>query len=175
MCLDNIHTRQASASDPERIGDMLAVAYATVMQRMPRSDAASFAGNLPRAVARYASRGVWLLAEQRTELAGAVAFFAPGSTSHPLYQGNVAHIQLLGVAPACARRGAGQALMAKCLSMARTSGASELLLQTSELMPEARRLYERLGFIVRAELPPVWGAPTYLLAKSDVQDFHVER
>jgi ribosomal protein S18 acetylase RimI-like enzyme len=172
---DSVLARQASAADAERIGDMLAVAYEPVMQRMPSSDAASFAGNLPGAVARYASRGVWLLAEQRAELVGAVAFFAPGSTTHPLYQGNVAHIQLLGVVPGWARKGVAQALMAECLSMTRTSGASELLLQTSELMPEARRLYERLGFILRNELPPVWGAPTYLLAKGDVQAFHVER
>lgn len=66
---DNMHVRQASAADAKRIGDMLAAAYEPVMQRMPSSDAASFAGNLPGAVARYASRGVWLLAEQRTELA----------------------------------------------------------------------------------------------------------
>lgn len=172
---DNMHVRQASAADAERIGDMLAAAYERVMQRMPSGDAASFAENLPGAVARYASRGVWLLAEQQAELVGAVAFFAPGSTAHPLYQGNVAHIQLLGVVPGCARKGVARVLMAECLSMTRASGASELLLQTSELMPEARRLYERLGFILRKELPPVWGTPTCLFAKSVVEAFHVER
>ncbi len=155
--------RKAEASDQECIARIVVVAYESVMQRMARADAAAFAERLPGAVTRYASGGVWLLAEQ-SEPAGAVAFFAPGSTQHPLFQGNVAHIQLLGVLPSKTRCGVGRALMAECLSMASTSGASELLLQTSELMPEARGLYERIGFTVRKELPPVWGAPTYLYA-----------
>lgn len=161
-----MHVRQASSVDHEEISHILAAAYAPVMLRMPGSDAAAFAASLPGAVSRYALGGTWLLAE-RAEPVGAVAFFASGSTKHPLFQGNVAHIQLLGVMPGQTRTGVAQALMAECLSMASTSGASEFLLQTSELMPEARRLYERLGFTVRKELQPVWGAPTYLYAKSE--------
>ena len=157
--------RLADAPDHECIGRILGIAYESVMQRMASVDAAAFAERLPDAVTRYASGGVWLLAEQ-AEPVGAVAFFAPGTTKHPLFQGNVAHIQLLGVLPAQTRSGVGRALMAECLSMASTSGASELLLQTSELMHEARRLYESLGFTIREELPPVWGAPTYLYAQS---------
>ena len=155
--------RKADVSDHECISRMLAIAYGSVMQRMAGPDAATFGESLPGAVTRYAGGGVWLLAEQ-AEPVGAVAFFAPASTKHPLFQGNVAHIQLLGVVPDRTGRGVGRALMTECLSMASASGASELLLQTSELMPEARRLYERLGFTIRHELPPVWGAPTYLYA-----------
>ena len=162
---DTTLVRRASPAEAARIGDVLAAAYGPVMQRLPNGDAASFAANLPGTVARYASSGIWLLAGQQAAPVGAVAFFEPGSTKHPLYQGNAAHIQLLGVVPGCTRGGIAQALMAECLSMARRSGALELLLQTSEFMPEARRLYERLGFTHRKELPPIWGAPTYLLAK----------
>ena len=58
-------------------------------------------------------------------------------------------------------------LMEHCLALARRDGAIEFLLQTSELMPEARRLYNSLGFSVRETLPPVWGQPSYLYAKSE--------
>jgi ribosomal protein S18 acetylase RimI-like enzyme len=131
---------------------------------MSSTDAADFEARIPGAVSRYASAGIWLIAEQG-EPVGAVAFFAPGSTEHPLFKGNVAHIQLLGVLPSKARSGVARALLEECLSLASTSGASELHLQTSEFMIEAKNLYERLGFTARKELPPVWGAPTFLYAK----------
>jgi ribosomal protein S18 acetylase RimI-like enzyme len=159
-----MHICQASSLDHHCIGRILASAFELVMQRMESADAAAFVGRLPGAVTRYANGGVWLLAQQAAPV-GAVAYFAPGTTAHPLFQGNVAHIQLLGVLPAATRNGAGRALVEECLSMASLSGASELLLQTSELMPEARRLYEQLGFTIRESLPPVWGAPTYLYAQ----------
>jgi ribosomal protein S18 acetylase RimI-like enzyme len=158
-----LRIRKAGASDHAYIGRILVNAYESVMQRMASTDAAAFAQRLPGAVTRYANGGVWLLAEQ-SEPVGAVAFFAPGTTTHPLFQGNVSHIQLLGVLPDQTRRGVGSALVAECLSMASAAGASELLLQTSELMPEARRLYERIGFTIRKELTAVWGAPAYLYA-----------
>lgn len=162
-----MHIRQATATESDCIGKILAVAYEPVMRRMTNAEAAAFAGSLPGAVARYGNSGTWLLAERQDKPVGAVAFFAPGSTTHPLFQGNVAHVQLLGVVPGQTHSGIAQSLMAECFSMGANSGASELLLQTSELMPEARRLYERLGFKLRKQLPPVWGAPTYLYAKSE--------
>jgi ribosomal protein S18 acetylase RimI-like enzyme len=143
---------------------MLVAAFGSATQRMATTDAADFTTRLPDAVARYGATGIWLLAE-RVEPVGAVAFFGPGTTQHPLFQGNTAHIQLLGVLPVHTRSGVAHSLMAECLSRTLASGASELLLQTSEFMPEARRLYERLGFTLRRELPPVWGAPSYLYGK----------
>jgi ribosomal protein S18 acetylase RimI-like enzyme len=157
--------RQAENSDQERIGHILLTAYEPVLKRMSSTEASDFVLRIPGAVSQYASAGIWLIAEQ-DEPIGAVAFFAPGSTKHPLFQGNVAHIQLLGVLPSKARSGVARALLEECLSLTSTSGASELQLQTSELMLEAKNLYESLGFKTRKELPPVWGAPTFLYAKS---------
>ncbi|CAD2243151.1 GNAT family N-acetyltransferase [Xanthomonas arboricola] len=162
-----MHIRQATATRHECIGKILAAAYGPVMQRMTNADATAFAESLSNTVVRYGSSGTWLLAELLDQPVGAVAFFPPGSTKHPLFQGSFAHIQLLGVVPGQTRGGIAQSLMAECFRMAANSGASALLLQTSELMPEARRLYERLGFNLRRQLPPVWGAPTYLYAKSE--------
>jgi ribosomal protein S18 acetylase RimI-like enzyme len=160
-----MHLRIATADDHGAITTLLDSAYARIFERLPASDATPFRAGLPAAVARYSIGGTWLLAESGGKFAGAVAFFPPRSTNHPVFQGNVAHIQLLGVAASSSRSGIGKALMEKCLSLAKSAEASELLLQTSHHMTEARSLYERLGFTVRRELQQVWGAPTYLYAK----------
>jgi ribosomal protein S18 acetylase RimI-like enzyme len=160
-----MRVRSASEVDLPSIALCLGAAYRPVIARMPQRDAEAFVPGLPLAVERYAARGTWLLVELQSQIVGAVAFFGPGTTNHPLFQGNVAHIQLLGVAPSQARRGVGRALVQECIATAQALGADELLLQTSQLMLEARSLYERLGFVVRQELQPVWEAPTYLYAR----------
>lgn len=55
-------------------------------------------------------------------------------------------IRLLGVAQSARGRGIGELLTRHSLRLARIRGASQLSLETSPLMPAARRLYERLGF-----------------------------
>ena len=157
--------RRAAVEDYDSIGHVLRGAYERVLHRMAPDDAEVFSAGLTGAVPRYAGKGTWLVAEVSSELAGVVAFFGPASTQHPLFQGNVAHIQLLGVGPDHERRGVAKALMNECMRAAANSKATELLLQTSVLMPEARSLYERLGFQLTKELPPVWGEPAYLYAK----------
>ncbi|MEO7117108.1 MAG: GNAT family N-acetyltransferase [Caldimonas sp.] len=161
-----MHVRTAGIGDFSAIEKLLLNAYEPVLQRLPEADAMSLASSFPSAVSRYAERGTWLVAERDSELHGCVAFFEPGSTPHLLFQGNVAHIQLLGVARAHIRTGVGRALMKYCFVLAKAARAEELLLQTSEHMPEARRLYESLGFVVKEELHHVWGAPTFLYAKA---------
>jgi ribosomal protein S18 acetylase RimI-like enzyme len=152
-----MRVRSAAEEDLAYIAPCLRTAYHAVIARMPQRDAEAFTAGLPAAVERYAARGTWLLAELEGQVVGAVAFFAPGTTK--------AHIQLLGVGPSHARRGVGRALVQECIATARALRAEELLLQTSQLMLEARRFYERLGFVVRQELEPIWEAPTYLYAK----------
>ncbi len=163
----HMDVRPAADAESDIVDALLAAAYAGVIARMPAEDGRAFAAVLPSARAKYAEHGTWLVAISEEGICGCVAYFAPNSTQHPLFTGNSAHIQLLGVAPARRAAGIGRMLMERCLAMAKADGAADLLLQTSELMPEARRLYESLGFEVRATLPPVWGHPTYLYAKGE--------
>jgi len=139
-----MRTRAATISDFSAIEKLLLNAYEPVLQRLPEADAKSFASSFPAAVSRYAERGTWFVAEKDSQLYGCVAFFKPRATPHPLFQGNAAHVQLLAVARAHTRAGVGQALMKHCSVLAKAARAEELLLQTSEHMPEARRLYESL-------------------------------
>jgi ribosomal protein S18 acetylase RimI-like enzyme len=141
-------------------------AYAPVLARLPAEDANAWSRGFGDAIQKYAEKGHWYVARDGSDLLGGVAFFEPGSTLHPLFQGPVAHVQLLGVATGQTRRGVGRALMTHCLALATASGAQKMLLQTSNYMTEARHLYESLGFAVERVLPEVWGAPTYLYAKA---------
>jgi GNAT superfamily N-acetyltransferase len=155
--------RAATPDNSSDLDALLATAYAPVMARMQAGYSVVFAELLPKARARYAEQGVWFVAESGAELLGCVAYFKPGAIQHPHFQ-DKAHIQLLGVAPANTRKGVGRRLMAHCQMLAKQDGANEFLLQTSELMPEARGLYESMGLTVRGHLPMVWGKPTYLYA-----------
>lgn len=140
-------------------------AYAPVLARLPAEDAKAWSLSFGDAIQKYAEKGRWYGARNASDWLGCVAHFEPFSTSHPLFQGPVAHIQMLGVASTQTRCGVGRALMTHCLALAAASGAQKLLLQTSAHMAQARYLYESLGFAVEQTLPEVWGAPTYLYAK----------
>jgi ribosomal protein S18 acetylase RimI-like enzyme len=54
----------------------------------------------------------------------------------------------LGVAPAHRQRGIGTALLAAVVDLAREHGAGALSLSVSERNHRARRLYDRIGFVV---------------------------
>lgn len=58
-----------------------------------------------------------------------------------------AEIRLVGVGAAARGRGAGEALTRECIHRARQAGRSRVVLATLPSMKEARRLYERLGFV----------------------------
>lgn len=169
-----MHVRPATDKEHHGIDVLLANSYGPVMARLPAQDARDFAAMLPKARARYAEKGLWIVATLEGVMVGCVAYFGPGVIQHPLFECDSAHIQLLGVAPANTKSGVGRALVKHCVALAADDGAREMLLQTSELMPEARRLYLRLGFMMRKELPPMWGNLTYLCVK-EVPDTSLEK
>jgi ribosomal protein S18 acetylase RimI-like enzyme len=55
-------------------------------------------------------------------------------------------IRLLGVDPKFGRTGAGRALTNACIQLARNKEHSCVVLHTTEVMKDARALYEKLGF-----------------------------
>lgn len=160
-----VQIRDVSETEHPALQALLRSAYKAVLARLSAEDAETFSQSFEPAIAKYAARGTWLAMVREESLAGCVAYFKPFATKHPLFQGNCAHVQLLGVSPEETRKQIGRGLMLHCMSRAKTDGANQMLLQTSELMPEARRLYESLGFSIRQPLPSVWGQPTYLYGR----------
>lgn len=64
------------------------------------------------------------------------------------FDGDVAQVMTLGVAPAAQRRGVGTALLAALLDQARDLGAAAVLLEVRVDNAAALALYERHGFVV---------------------------
>ncbi|MDP9458143.1 MAG: GNAT family N-acetyltransferase [Actinomycetota bacterium] len=70
----------------------------------------------------------------------------------------------MAVSPANRGEGLGEALMKECLRRAGANGAAEVGVQTSELMVAARPMYERMEFVRREELPPMFGVRYWSLS-----------
>lgn len=77
-------------------------------------------------------------------LAGEVGFAYLTLRPSPYYDGSVAMLEELYVAPAHRNRGIGTALMARALQ--EIEGAGEMQINVDEVDVDARRFYERHGF-----------------------------
>jgi ribosomal protein S18 acetylase RimI-like enzyme len=68
-----------------------------------------------------------------------------GDENQPLKPGE-GHIRMLGVDPAARARGVARALMAESEARARAAGKTFMTLNTTQRMPAAQAMYERLGY-----------------------------
>ena len=91
-------------------------------------------------VARHAERG----------LVGGVVYFGDmahyGSGGTATQAREASGIRLLGVSAAARGLGVGRALTEACIAAARARGHREVILHTTQAMPVAWALYERMGF-----------------------------
>lgn len=107
-------------------------------------------------IAGRAATGTVLVAEVDGHPAGTVTYYPPlrhdGADAPHDFEGwrwwarDVAYLRTLAVRPGDRGRGAGRALTLACIEMARRDGAAGIALNTTDLMTDARGLYERLGF-----------------------------
>ena len=85
-----------------------------------------------------------LVAELDGGIAGTARFHPAGTV--PFLPGEWAWVRAVGVRPGLRRAGVGRALMADGLRRAADGGAQVLSLHTMAFMPDAVRMYERLGY-----------------------------
>ncbi|HQR72740.1 MAG TPA: GNAT family N-acetyltransferase [Burkholderiaceae bacterium] len=100
------------------------------------------------------------------ELAGGIAYFGDmahyGSGGIATRVKNASGIRLLGVSTRHRNLGAGRALTQVCIELARKARHVEVILHTTQAMPIAWRLYERLGFVRSEDLDfPQQGLPVF--------------
>ena len=100
-----------------------------------------------------------LVAEQDGAIIGAVAHVAPGRPRADFFPLEWSVIRMLVVDPQRRGQGAGRALVAGCLQLARDAGAPFVGLHTSPVMASALRMYEAIGFVRDRDLAPIRGVP----------------
>ncbi|SEW07699.1 GNAT family N-acetyltransferase [Chitinophaga arvensicola] len=104
---------------------------------------------------------VTFICEEGGRLAGAV-FLVPSGHPTPTCPAEWANVRRLGVHPDFRGRGIGRRLTALCIEEARKQGEQVLGLHTSTIMPDARHIYEGLGFVLERELEPLLGQQYWL-------------
>lgn len=94
-----------------------------------------------------AGRAVTLVADTGDRIAGTARYYPPGRASEvPELPADWAWVRSVGVHPDARHGGVARELMAECLRRATAGGAAVLCLHTVAFMPDAIRLYERLGY-----------------------------
>lgn len=136
----------------DAVADLLVAVLTPIAGRMPPAVASRYVDEV-RDVRSRVGTGELLVATGRDGgFIGTVTFLPDAADDdHPWPAGGAA-LRLLAVAPSARGSGWGRALVAACVDRARILGRGFLGLHTSEVMAEARWLYEHVGFI-RA---PAW-------------------
>jgi GNAT superfamily N-acetyltransferase len=103
---------------------------------------------------RLARATAVLVAELEGEVAGTVTYVRP---EDPEWEGRPeragdAGFRILAVAPWAEGHGVARALIESCVDRARQAGCYRLVVTSMDWMTRAHRLYERLGFVHRADL-----------------------
>ncbi|MEV6110328.1 GNAT family N-acetyltransferase [Streptomyces sp. NPDC051940] len=80
-------------------------------------------------------------------LLGAVAYVGDAGEYADIARPGEAEFRMLVVDEAARGRGVGEALVRRCVELAREQGHGRLVLSTQHLMRAAHRLYGRLGFV----------------------------
>lgn len=97
---------------------------------------------------------VFVCVGEAAGVVGAVAFTRPGDAEFEHLEPPVADcgFRFLAVAPEAQGRGAGTALVRRCLQAARDHSCRRMVIHSMDFMTRAHRLYERLGFERRPDL-----------------------
>jgi ribosomal protein S18 acetylase RimI-like enzyme len=159
--------RPYADADREAVNAVALAAFAQYSQDY--KDWQGFSAGIGR-MAELARDADLLVAEQDGGIAGAVAHVGPGRPRADFFPDEWSVIRMLVVDPQRRGQGAGRALVAACLRLARDAGAPAIGLHTSPIMASALRMYEAIGFVRDQDLPPICGVPygRYLLPSAAI-------
>lgn len=155
--------RTATTADIPELIDVCLEAYGKYADQLLSSD-------LKVMNSRIANEAMWVeLLERGTGMVCVaddgvvgVAFLIPSGNAWDIFPDDWAYLRMVGVRRTYEGRGIGKTLTQKCIDMAVEHGESTLALHTSEVMENARHIYEQLGFRQIKELPPRLGMRYWL-------------
>jgi ribosomal protein S18 acetylase RimI-like enzyme len=148
--------RLARPAEYAAVGDLTVAAY-RADGLLPRVDGRTADAGFADAVRAYedslraagdraAAAELWV-ADDGSQLLGAVTFCPPGSSYREIAAEGEAEFRMLVTSPAARRLGVGTALVRHCLRRGRDLGLARIVLSSNTTMTAAHQLYKNLGFL----------------------------
>lgn len=142
-----IAVREAKSSEYDLVADLTMSAYKPLFEGLDLPDDLGWYGAELRDVKGRASKAIIVVAEVDGRIVGSLAYH--DDYAEETREGNpenCAGFRVLATDPAYQGRGIGESLTQWCIDRARTDGRDALILNTTDYMEAAQRLYRRLGF-----------------------------
>ena len=144
--------RNARPEEYAKVGELMVTVY-SALEGFPKPEAQPAYYQLLRNVGQLTSKPgteILVASDENDHLLGAVVYFNEmryyGSGGTATQEKNAAGFRLLAVNPLSRGRGVGRLLTEACITKARTSGSSQLIIHTTRSMMIAWKMYESLGF-----------------------------
>ena len=146
----DIVIREATVAEHAEVARVTVEGYREYASQMSPDAWAEYESDLSDVEGRSV-KGVILIAEVEGVMAAALSYFSAGRIESDWLARDWAYFRALAVLPEYRSRGVARALTMASIDRARREGAAALALHTTEGMPIARAIYERLGFVRHAE------------------------
>jgi GNAT superfamily N-acetyltransferase len=141
--MSDLTIRNARPDEFDAVAELTVAAYKT-LERDHLDD--GYEEEIRDVAGRAETTDVLVAVDGRGRIVGACTFVSdPLSPWIEWTEGDETQLRLLAVDASARQAGVGQALVEACIDRARAMGRP-LLLHTTQFMPAAQRLYERLGF-----------------------------
>jgi ribosomal protein S18 acetylase RimI-like enzyme len=101
-----------------------------------------------------------------------MSFLVPNGNPTDIYLKEWSYIRFVSVDPDFGGQGIGRGLTIMCIDKAKEKGEKTIALHTSEIMNNARHIYESLGFEILREIDQRLGK-RYWLYKLDITEINV--
>jgi ribosomal protein S18 acetylase RimI-like enzyme len=109
------------------------------------------------------SRG--FVCEDEGKIVG-MAFITPSGNPNHLFKSEWSYIRRLGIDPNYKGQGIATHLMQQCIDHAKANNEKIVALHTMDVMTAARHIYEKMGFTILEEIPPIKGLKFWLYTKA---------
>ena len=135
--------RPATEADLHAVGSVTVEAYRADGIVGDHDD---YATQLADAASRFRDAELIVAQDESGTVLGSVTVVHPGTPYAEISRPGELEFRMLAVSERARGRGVGETLVRAVLDRAREAGATHVVLSSSEKMPAAHRLYERLGF-----------------------------
>ena len=139
--------RDARPDEVDTVGNLILEAYAQFEAAYPADSWSRYYGMVGRMQEHFDAAEV-IVAELEGRLIGTVTFYRDGSKSgQGEWPKGWAGVLRLAVLPGHRGLGLGKLLTQECIRRCRDAGIPTLALHTTDWMPLAKSMYERMGFV----------------------------